>query len=86
MTNERNGTLYTGVTGDLQLQHRNNVYAAGFTVKYGCYRLVYYCCFDRIEDAIAEEKRIKGSNRMAKLKLIESMNPQWNDLWEEIKE
>jgi putative endonuclease len=89
ITNKRNGTLYTGVTSNLQgriLQHRNNVYETGFTAKYGCHLLVYHCFFDRIEDAIAEEKRIKGGSRMAKLKLIENMNPQWNDLWEEIKE
>ena len=88
-TNKRNGTLYTGVTSDLRVriyQHRTNVYATGFTAKYGCYLLVYYNFFDRIEDAIAEEKRIKGGSRMAKLKLIEGMNPAWNDLWEVIKD
>ncbi|MCL2562283.1 MAG: hypothetical protein FWE10_08220 [Rikenellaceae bacterium] len=44
-----------------------------------------YRGFDRIEDAIAEEKRIKGGNRRAKLRMIEAMNPSWNDLWEEVK-
>jgi putative endonuclease len=89
MTNKRNGTLYTGVTSNLQQrveEHRTHAYPKGFTAKYGCSLLVYYCAFPRIEDAIAEEKRIKGSSRKAKLKLIEDMNPQWKDLWEEIKE
>jgi putative endonuclease len=89
MANKRNGTLYTGVTGNLPQrvrEHRTGAYPNGFTAKYGCHMLVYYRSFPRIEDAIAEEKRIKGGNRKAKLKLIENMNPAWNDLWEEIKE
>jgi len=48
--------------------------------------LVYYEGFHHIKDAIAEEKRIKGGNRKNKLKLIETINPFWKDLWEEIKE
>jgi putative endonuclease len=88
MTNKRNGTLYVGVTSNLQqriLQHRTKALPNSFTAKYNCNILVYYRNFPRIEDAIAEEKRIKGSNRTAKLQLIESMNPQWNDLWKEIE-
>jgi putative endonuclease len=89
LTNKRNGTLYVGVTSDLRhriLEHRTNVYPDGFTAKYSCHSLVYYNAFDRIEDAISEEKRIKSGNRKAKLQLIENMNPNWNDLWEEIKD
>jgi len=89
MANKRDGVLYTGVTGDLRKrvwEHRTHVHQDGFTAKYKCHRLVYYCGFLRIEEAIAEEKRIKGGSRQAKLKLIEEMNPDWNDLWEEIKE
>ena len=88
MTNKRNGTLYVGVTSDLKnrvWQHRTNFYPESFTAKYECLILVYYLGFDRIEEAIAEEKRIKGGNRTAKLKLIEEKNPQWNDLWAEIE-
>jgi putative endonuclease len=48
--------------------------------------LVYYQGFFRIEEAIAEEKHIKSSNRKNKLKMIETLNPVWKDLWEEIKE
>jgi len=89
MTNKRNGTLYVGVTSNLRQrvwEHRNNVYPDSFTFKYGCYILVYYNDFHRIEEAIAEEKRIKAGNRKAKLNLIEEMNPDWNNLWEEIKD
>jgi putative endonuclease len=89
MANKRNGTLYTGVTSDIRnrvWEHRNNVFPDSFTAIYHCHQLVYYCAFHRIEEAIAEEKRIKGGNRKAKLKLIENTNPEWNDLWEEIKE
>ena len=89
MTNKRNGTLYVGVTARLAervQEHLTCIYPNSFTAKYGCNRLVYYHAFSRIEDAIAEEKRIKGGSRDSKLKLIESINPQWNDLWNEIKE
>ena len=48
-------------------------------------KLVYFCSYDSIEEAIAEEKRIKGGSRKKKIKLIESMNPEWKDLWEIVK-
>jgi len=89
MTNKRNGTIYVGVTSDLKQrvwEHRNKVFPDSFTSKYDCYVLVYYNSFHRIEEAIAEEKRIKAGNRKAKLKIIEEMNPDWNNLWEEVKE
>ena len=89
MTNKREGTLYTGVTSDLKKrvwEHKNNVFPDSFTAKYKCYKLVYYQQFDRIEDAIAEEKRIKGGSRLAKIQLIEDLNPQWKDLWEDVEQ
>lgn len=89
ITNKRNGTLYTGVTADLKRriwEHREGVLPNSFTARYGCNRLVYWCGFDRIEEAIAEEKRIKGGSRVAKMRLIESVNPLWNDLWTEIED
>ena len=48
--------------------------------------LVYYYAFSCIEEAIAEEKRIKSGSRTQKIKLIESINPEWKDLWDEIQE
>ena len=89
MTNKRNGTLYVGVTSNLKQriwEHCNKVYPDSFTSKYGCFNLVYYNSYHRIEEAIAEEKRIKAGKRKAKLELIEEMNPDWNNLCEEIKD
>lgn len=88
MANQRNGTLYVGVTSQLVkrvLEHKEHLYPKSFTARYGCNMLVYYQIFSGIEDAIAEEKRIKGGSRREKLRLIEEMNPEWNDLWEIIK-
>jgi putative endonuclease len=80
-------TLYTGVTSDLLKrvhQHRNKEHPTSFSAKYNCVMLVYYRAFEGIEDAIAEEKRIKGGNRKQKELLIESTNRSWKDLWEDI--
>lgn len=76
------GTLYTGVTSDLAgriYQHRNHSFS-GFTAEYGIERLVWFEAHDMIEAAIAREKRIKGWRRDWKIKLIEDLNPQWEDL------
>jgi len=81
--------LYVGVTSQLierVWEHKTHVYPESFTARYGCNTLVYYQGFDGIEEAITEEKRLKGSNRAKKMRLIEEMNPNWKDLWEEIKE
>ena len=89
MTNKRNGTLYVGVTARLVeriWEHRTLADPESFTAKYGCIMLVYYQSFGRIEEAIAEEKRLKAGNRQQKISMINSMNPQWKDLWDEIKE
>ncbi len=89
MANKRNGTLYTGVTSRLRervYEHKEGTYPRSFTARYGCRMLVWYGWFDRIEEAIFEEKRIKGGSRQAKLKLIETMNPDWRDLWDEMEQ
>ncbi|WP_199142201.1 GIY-YIG nuclease family protein, partial [Pedobacter sp. ASV12] len=78
---------YTGVTSDLITriwQHRNHIYPTAFTSRYNCNKLIYYCFYPRIEEATAEEKKIKGGSRLAKIKLIESINPAWEDLYKEI--
>lgn len=80
-------TLYTGVTANLESRvwkHKNKEYPNSFSARYNCVVLVYYCHFFSINDAIAEEKRIKGGNRKQKEMLININNPQWKDLWEEI--
>jgi putative endonuclease len=86
MANKRNGTLYTGVTSNLPQrawQHREGL-AEGFTKERGCKMLVWYAACGTMNVAIAEEKRIKGGSRAKKLALIEDMNPEWRDLFDEI--
>ena len=87
MANATNTVLYIGVTADLKkrvFEHKNNFYPQSFTSKYKVYKLVYYEVFHRIEDAIAREKQIKAGSRVKKEKLINSINPQWNDLYNSI--
>ena len=82
MTNHWKNVLYTGVTNSLETrvsQHKAGA-IPGFTKKYNCAHLVYFELFDRIEDAIAREKQIKGWVRIKKDALIATMNPEWNDL------
>jgi len=84
MTNRRNGVLYAGVTSDLPrpaFEHREGL-IAGFTKRYGLKRLVYYEQFDDIRDAIQREKTIKHWPRAWKVRLIQAMNPEWNDLYD----
>jgi len=86
LASQRNGTLYIGVTSDLAArawQHRNDV-VEGFTKKYAVHLLVYFELHDDMETAITREKRLKKWNRAWKLRLIEEMNPDWNDLYESI--
>lgn len=84
--NKRNGTLYTGVTSNLVkrvFEHKNKV-IEGFTKRYSVDKLGYYEISDSIEAAIVREKQIKAGSRKNKLKLIESINPNWNDLYYDI--
>ena len=87
MASGRNGTLYIGVTSDLIArvwQHREgNV--DGFTKKYGCKTLVWFERHDDIEAAIRREKQMKEWKRLWKLRVIEEMNPDWNDLFESLQ-
>ena len=89
MTNSTRTTLYVGVTSDLRdrvLQHKQHFYKGSFTDRYNCTICVYFEHFGRIEEAIATEKEIKKWRREKKEALIQSMNPDWNDLWEVVKE
>ncbi|MBI2992946.1 MAG: GIY-YIG nuclease family protein [Gammaproteobacteria bacterium] len=86
LASKRNGTLYVGVTSNLPKriwEHRNNV-VRGFTNRYHVHRLVHFEMCEWMEGAIAREKQIKNWPRKRKLQLIESLNPRWLDLWEEI--
>ena len=76
------GTLYSGVTNNLvrrMYEHKNEL-TEGFTKKYGIKQLVYYEVYGEILDAIQREKRVKKWNRIWKIRLIRTQNPEWNDL------
>ncbi|ATW02895.1 GIY-YIG nuclease family protein [Sphingorhabdus sp. YGSMI21] len=86
MASQRNGTIYLGVTSNLPkrvYEHRQGLFE-GFTKKHGCKLLVWYEGYDDIQEARATERRMKNWNRQWKLKRIERMNPEWNDLWDDI--
>ena len=88
VANKRNGTLYCGVTSNLPrraFEHRAGV-VEGFTKRYGCKMLVWYEPHERMDEAIAREKQIKAGSRGKKLALIESMNPDWVDLYETLNQ
>ena len=83
MASQRNGTLYLGVTSDLikrVWEHRNGI-IGGFTKRYGCKMLVWYEAYDDLEEARLRELRMKEWRRAWKLELIETMNPNWDDLY-----
>jgi len=86
MTNHRNTVLYVGVTSDLQrrvYEHKAKL-VAGFTKKYNISKLVYYEVFEDIGNAILREKQIKAGSRQKKIDLINTMNKEWQDLYEEL--
>ena len=77
-----NGTLYIGVTSNLPqriYQHREGL-IDGFSKKYGIKMLVYFEVFEDMQTAIVREKALKGITRAKKIALIESVNPNWEDL------
>jgi putative endonuclease len=85
MASKRNGTLYTGVTNNLErriFEHKTGI-ASKFTKKYKVNKLVYYEETDDVSYAIQREKRIKKWKRAWKIKLIEKMNPNWDDIAKE---
>ena len=86
MTNRPNGVLYVGVTSNLArraYEHREGL-VEGFTSRYGLIRLAYYETFGMVTDAIQREKNIKHWPRAWKITLIETMNPEWRDLYLEL--
>ena len=87
MTNILRTVLYTGVTSDLIMraqEHKTRVHPESFTARYNVVLLVYYNSFSTIDEAILEEKRIKAGSRKQKCMLINSINPEWKDLWEDV--
>ena len=84
MTN-KSGTLYVGMTNNIKertLQHKNKL-VDGFTKKYNIERLLYYETFSDVYSAIVREKMIKGWLRKKKIDLINTVNPNWDDLSED---
>jgi putative endonuclease len=86
LTNKRNTVLYTGVTSDLikRIYEHKQKLVEGFTKKYNVDKLVYYDIFEDIENAIIREKQIKGWIRKKKRELIDSVNPDWKDLYDNL--
>ena len=83
MSNWNNKVLYVGVTGNLKrrvYEHKNHL-VEGFTSKYNVEKLVFYKATHEVKDAIMWEKRIKSWTRKKKNELIESINPEWKDLF-----
>jgi putative endonuclease len=86
LTNIYNKVLYTGITSDLVKRvfaHKEKL-VDGFTKKYNLYKLVYFEVFDDMMNAITREKQIKGWLRSKKITLIETKNPGWKDLYDEL--
>ena len=87
MSCKLNRTVYTGVTNNLirrVYEHKHNLDPNGFTAKYSVHKLVYFEQTSSVYTAISREKQIKSWNRKRKNKLIESMNPNWNELYDSI--
>ena len=87
-TNATKNVLYTGSTMELDkriVKHKEKFYPGSFTAKYNVCNLVYYRWFPTIKEAEEEEKRIKGGSRNKKEILVNAMNPEWKDLWEEVR-
>lgn len=89
MANKNNRVLYTGVTGNLvkrAYEHRAHLDPDSFTAKYKVTKLVYFESTSDVKSAIEREKQIKSWNRDRKNNLVESMNPEWEDLYSSIVE
>jgi putative endonuclease len=86
MTNEHNTVIYSGVTNNLArrvYEHKNGL-GGIFTKKYNVNKLVYYEVGDNVHAALAREKQIKGGSRKKKIDLVNGVNPEWKDLFDEI--
>jgi len=86
MTNAHNTVIYCGVTNNLArrvYEHKNGL-GDIFTKKYNVNKLVYYEVGDNVHAALTREKQIKGGSRKKKIDLVNSVNPEWKDLFDEI--
>ena len=83
LTNKNHTLLYTGVTSNLVgriQEHLNKIYPSSFTARDNIIELVYFYLYENIEEAIEEDKRIKGGSRKVKIELIQNINPNWKNL------
>lgn len=88
MTNEWGTTFYVGFTGELNSRvyaHKEKL-AEGFTRRYNLTKLVYYECGDDYEGMLAREKQIKRWSRKKKIELINKINPEFKDLYDELQQ
>ena len=83
LASKRNGTLYTGVTSNLiqRIYQHRNMEVDGFTKEHLVHQLVWYELHETMASAILREKRIKSWKRLWKLRIIEEMNPEWENLY-----
>ena len=85
ISNQHNTVLYCGATNDLYkriLEHRNKIYVNSFTSRYNIDKLVYFEVYSMVADAFTREKQVKAGSRKKKIALIESINPEWKDLFD----
>lgn len=88
-TNNARRPFYVGMTNNLlrrMTEHKEKAIPESFTSQYNCIRLVWYEVAGDVETAFAREKQLKGWRREKKIKLIETMNPKWEDLFEKFDE
>jgi putative endonuclease len=86
ITNKHNNVLYVGVTSDLirRIYEHKNKFVKSFTQKYNIDRLVYYEICSNIVTAIEREKQIKGWSRKKKNELVNTLNPNWLELYKSL--
>ena len=87
MTNKRNGTLYIGSTSDLigrVFEHKRKLMPKSFTARYNLDKLVYFEHYVSLKYMVVRERQMKEWKRDWKIKLIESMNPNWDDLFNKL--
>lgn len=83
LTNHKGKTLYIGSTSDIHRrisEHRRGIYENSFTQRYRINRLIYYECFNTLDEARIREAQIKECSRTKKVRLIEKVNPLWQEL------
>ncbi len=88
ITNRPKGVLYIGLTKNLKrriYQHKKKVHPKTFSARYNLNKLVYFEAFESKEEALTRERRMKKWNRDWKIELIEKNNPNWKDLYTQLK-